>query len=336
MTPPRASVIVPVAGRSGPPRAMLAALVAHTRPPWELIAVLDGADSAVAAYLRGPADLAPFPARVAAHPAGRNFAAACNAGLDAARGDRIVLLAEGAVVPAGWLDQLEALLAAVPGIGIAAPVGADPGILPADAGPDEIGGFARDWLARHRGLWKETERLEGPCLLLERGVLNAAGRLDERLGAGQALDDLISRARANGFRAAAALDLYIHRGGKPPGPSPDPAASRGFVPAPNAIRAMARDAVRRLAQEPAGLAGRAALWESLAAGIADEARSLGSSWGMERFEGADGSAIYMGRAAEFLVLDADGRIFRGSGPGCLGGARGGRLVPSYGRMESRG
>lgn len=122
-----------------------------------------------------------------------------------------------------------------------------------------------------------------------------------------------------------------------PRPAVEVGLPEGFaVPelAPGTSREMVNQAMTILAgsgERP--MAWKAGLWERLAGQVAEHGRRHGSSWGMERLRGADGSAIYLGRASEFLVFDAAGRVFRGKGVGCLAGSRGGRPVPHYPGMR---
>ncbi len=102
---------------------------------------------------------------------------------------------------------------------------------------------------------------------------------------------------------------------------------------PGNSREMVNQALTILGKTPGSMARKAALWEKLAAQIVRHGRDNGSSWGMEKFRGFDGSIIFMGRAAEFLVFEASGRLTRGQGPGCLGGSKGGVLVPRYEGMK---
>jgi GT2 family glycosyltransferase len=128
--------------------------------------------------------------------------------------------------------------------------------------------------------------------------------------------------------------------GRPQGAGAAPEAEDAWPPdapvprlAPGTSREMVGQALAILAESPGSMARKAALWERLAAQVAEHGRNNGSTWGMEKLRGLDGSIIYMGRAAEFLVFDPAGRPSRGRGPGCLAGSRGGVLVPRYEGMK---
>src|SRR5581483_8040473 len=88
-------------------RQCLQSVLAHTRAPYELILVDNGSSDGTAAYL-AEVEARSGPARVAVirNETNRGFAAGCNQGLAAARGDYLVLLNNDTVVTAGWLDGL--------------------------------------------------------------------------------------------------------------------------------------------------------------------------------------------------------------------------------------
>jgi cellulose synthase/poly-beta-1,6-N-acetylglucosamine synthase-like glycosyltransferase len=211
------SVIVPCFNRAGRTRECISALVGHTRRPWELIAVDDGSTDETAEYLAGLRESAAMRVEVITNPESRGVAAARNQGLNAARGDYLVLLDNDVVVTAGWLDQLVALAESDPKVGMTGPMsnGAPPPqrigeVTYADG--EGMGRFAADWRSRHRGRWSSPGRLSGFCLLMKRSVLEAIGGLDEDPGVASFADeDLAQRVKRAGFKLALAHDLFVHR-----------------------------------------------------------------------------------------------------------------------------
>jgi glycosyltransferase involved in cell wall biosynthesis len=111
-----ASIIVPCFSQRGFTQLCLKALYRHTRNPWELIVVDNGSTDDTAGYLAGVQDISPVPVTVIANTTNRGFPAAINQGLQAARGDYLVLLNNDAVVTDGWLEQLIALASAPVGL----------------------------------------------------------------------------------------------------------------------------------------------------------------------------------------------------------------------------
>ncbi len=108
-SPARASIIVPCWNQRGFTELCFQALFRHTRPPWELIVVDNGSTDETAAYLAGVRDAAGVPVTVVTNARNLGFPRAINQGLQAARGEYLVLLNNDAVVTDGWLDQLIAL-----------------------------------------------------------------------------------------------------------------------------------------------------------------------------------------------------------------------------------
>ncbi len=104
-----ASIIIPCWNQLEFTQLCIAALSAHTRPPWELIVVDNGSSDGTAAYLSGVRDVAAMPVTVISNSKNIGFPAAINQGLKAARGEYLVLLNNDAVVTDGWLSQLIAL-----------------------------------------------------------------------------------------------------------------------------------------------------------------------------------------------------------------------------------
>jgi GT2 family glycosyltransferase len=214
-----ASVIVPCCNQLAFTRRCVAALVRHTRAPWDLIVIDNGSSDGTASYLAGVQDASSCRVEVLTNRENRGFPAACNQGLKAARGDYLVLLNNDVVVTDAWLDQLIALADSSARIGMTGPMTnyAPPPQLVADvpyADLEAMHRFAARWRAEQRGQWLTTSKLSGFCLLLKRRVLDAVGGLDERFGLGFCDDDdLALRVRQAGFQAAVARDLFVHHYG---------------------------------------------------------------------------------------------------------------------------
>ena len=103
------SIIVPCWNQLEFTRQCIAALVRHTRMPWELIVIDNGSTDGTGAYVSGVQDAAAVPVTVIGNGENRGFPAAVNQGLQQARGDYLVLLNNDVVVTDAWLDQLIAL-----------------------------------------------------------------------------------------------------------------------------------------------------------------------------------------------------------------------------------
>ncbi len=101
-----ASVIMPCSNQLEFTRQCICALKNHTRLPWELIVIDNGSTDGTGAYLTGVQDAAAVPVIVVSNKENRGFPAAINQGLQAARGEYLVLINNDVVVTDAWLDQL--------------------------------------------------------------------------------------------------------------------------------------------------------------------------------------------------------------------------------------
>jgi glycosyltransferase involved in cell wall biosynthesis len=101
-----ASIIIPCCGPAESTRQCVAALRRYTRAPWELIVVDNGSADETAAYLASVRAETPIPVSVVASGGARGLPAAINQGIQASRGEYLVVLGTDVVVTEGWLDQL--------------------------------------------------------------------------------------------------------------------------------------------------------------------------------------------------------------------------------------
>jgi GT2 family glycosyltransferase len=215
---PKASIVVVSYNSLVFTRLCLETVLANTDlHTFELIVVDNGSTDGSPEYLR---DLAARDPRVRpiANDDNRGFPAACNQGLEVARGDCLVLLNSDAMVAPGWLRRL------------LAPVEADPSTL---TGPvtnrigneaevateyDTWGDFLRE--ARRLGDSRRGKAFEIPtltmfCLAMSRSAYDQLGPLDTQYGVGTLEDDDYSmRARKAGCTLLCLEDVLVHHFGE--------------------------------------------------------------------------------------------------------------------------
>jgi GT2 family glycosyltransferase len=212
-----ASIIISCCRPLESTRQCIAALRRYTRAPWELIVVDNGSADETAAYLASVRAEAPIPVGVVAGARACGLPAAINQGIQAARGEYLVLLGNDVVVTEGWLERLIGLAdCRERRVGLVGPMfnhGASPqsaGAVPYHDLPS-MHEFAQRWRGEHRGKWFTVAQLSGACLLMRRDVYEAIGGLDEQSGADAWADELAMRAQRAGYVLAVAHDLFVHQ-----------------------------------------------------------------------------------------------------------------------------
>lgn len=189
----------------------------RTDEPYELVFVDNGSTDGTPEYLRSLGDVT-----VVVNDTNRGFPAAVNQGLQAARGNHLLLLNNDTVVTTGWLRRLLDALHADPQLGLVGPVSNNvSGEQCIEAGYgqlNELDGWA--WDRQRSAQCGEppaivpTDRLVGFCLLIKRRVLDEIGLLDERFGIGCFEDDdFCRRALAAGWGCAIVPTAFVHHFG---------------------------------------------------------------------------------------------------------------------------
>ncbi len=197
--------------------ACLEALERHTPEPIEIIVVDNGSQDGTSAFLdaRAAADQR---YHLIKNSVNRGYAAGCNQGLAAARGEYLVLLNNDVLVTPGWLPALQRCWQSVPRVGIVGPLTNNAsgvqGLGPQEYGAAGLDGFAQAWHRRFGGRRIPSRRLVGFCILFHRELYQQIGGLDERFGTGNYEDDdFCLRAAIAGYRNMIAGDVYLHHYG---------------------------------------------------------------------------------------------------------------------------
>jgi O-antigen biosynthesis protein len=194
-------------------RKCLDSLRLLTDEPYELIVVDNGSTDGTVEYLRARADV-----RLIENATNRGFPVAVNQGIAVAAGNQVLLLNNDTVLTTGWLGRMLRALHSDPAIGLVGPCSN------CVSGPQQVevryesladlDGFAWDWGKAHDGQLVDVHRLVGFCLLVRKEVIEAVGGLDEQFGVGcYDDDDYCLRAIQAGYRAAIAVDAFIHHFG---------------------------------------------------------------------------------------------------------------------------
>jgi len=191
----------------------------HTQEHYELIFIDNGSNDGTVQWLKAFRDQDPSRCSVIANDSNRGFAAGCNQGLSASRGDYLILLNNDVVVTKGWLAGLLSCFRLRSDTGLVGPLSNNvSGLqrLPASpSGPqDGLDVFAERFKFQYGGRRIYQRRIVGFCMLFSRELFNKVGYLDESFGSGNFEDDdYCLRAELEGYRNVIAGDVFIHHYG---------------------------------------------------------------------------------------------------------------------------
>lgn len=213
---PLTSIVILTRNQLDYTRRCVEGIARCTPEPHELVFVDNGSSDGTLEYLRSI-----HGALIIDNDENLGFGGACNQGMAAARGERILLLNNDVVPTDGWLAALHDALDAEGPTGLAGPrTNRIVGMQQVDrVGYDEdtlegLEAWASTWRAEHRGRRTATVRLVGFCILLEREVVERIGGFDLRYEVGNFEDDdLCLRAGVAGFDCVVAEDSFIHHFG---------------------------------------------------------------------------------------------------------------------------
>ena len=199
-------------------KACLASIAANTPEPYELILIDNGSVDGTVAWLREQVS-SDSRIRLIENTENRGFAAGCNQGINAARGEYILLLNNDTVVTPSWLAGMKELLNRYPDVGIVGPMtNSASGVqVVTDAGYSSLAELSV-WSSvfRENNRWRiiAHRRVVGFCMLFRRELVEKIGMLDESFGPGNYEDDdYCLRAELAGYRNLIAGDVFIHHEG---------------------------------------------------------------------------------------------------------------------------
>ncbi|NJD60320.1 MAG: hypothetical protein C3F13_17370 [Anaerolineales bacterium] len=201
----------------------LASLFENTTQPYHLILVDDGSDSPTAQYLHEFSEA--HPALLLRSDTATGYPSAANRGMQASTAEFVVLLNSDTILTPAWLDRLATCIQTDPAIGMVGPLSntaswqsvpriEDDGDwasnpLPAGLSPAGMSDLVASKSAR---LYPDMPLLNGFCLMIRRKLLDQVGYFDD-VGFSQGYgeeDDLVLRARKQGWKMALADDVYIY------------------------------------------------------------------------------------------------------------------------------
>ncbi|MDD2501826.1 MAG: glycosyltransferase [Geobacter sp.] len=214
---PLVSIIILTFNRLDVTQACLDSIQRHTPQAHEIIVVDNGSSDGTVEWLKKRMGGQPT-IRLIENSTNRGFSAGCNQGIQAARGEYLLLLNNDTVVTADWLTGLLECLKDQQ-VGVVGPVTNKISDLQQwpwcdyhdPAGLDR---FAAEFRQQHRYWWIPSRRVVGFCMLFRRALVQKIGLLDEQFGSGNFEDDdFCLRASLAGYRNLIAGDVFIHHEG---------------------------------------------------------------------------------------------------------------------------
>lgn len=200
---PTASVVIPVYGQWGVTAQCLRSFMEHPPSvPYEVVVVDDASRDDTRERLAEVTGV-----RVVALDENRGFIGATNAGIEASRGEYVVMLNNDTQITDGWLEALIAAVSA-PGVGLAGSKLVYPdgrlqeagGIIFANAGGWNYGRFDNPALERYN-VARDVDYCSGAAIILRRDLLSDLGNLDPRFAPAYFDDvDLAFSVRERGLR----------------------------------------------------------------------------------------------------------------------------------------
>ncbi|WP_051624041.1 glycosyltransferase [Clostridium akagii] len=146
------------------------------------------------------------------------FPKGCNQGIEASKGDNILLLNNDVIVTYNWLENMLQCLYSSENVGAVGPVSNNVSYyqqIPVNyTSLYELNQFATKYNVSNPMKWEERIKLIGFCMLIKRSVLEKTGLLDERFSPGNFEDDDLSlRIRNEGYKNILCKDTFIHHYG---------------------------------------------------------------------------------------------------------------------------
>ncbi|MEQ8833074.1 MAG: glycosyltransferase family 2 protein [Miltoncostaeaceae bacterium] len=215
---PELSIVIPCFNGVEYTAACLASIERHTPEGHEVILVdngsTDGTAERFAATWEGEGALI-------RNASNLGFGVACNQGIAAAEGRRVMVLNNDTIVTPGWFTAMETALSRDPGLGLVVPCSNHVGgpqmvdaIDYATAPSTELDAYAARRARANAGVGRRVTRVSGLCMAMTRELLDAIGGFDPVFGLGNFEDDDYSlRARIAGFGLWIADDSFIHHFG---------------------------------------------------------------------------------------------------------------------------
>lgn len=171
MNEDRCDIILPTCGQTGIIRDCIESLIKHTKYPFRLIAIDDGATPEASELLEGLSRSGRLDMALIKPPENIGWVRAINRGLEGSKGSKYVCFQnDDTVFTEGWLEELVDIFEKDPKIGIANPEWE----MPEGADIDTIAAG----LKIYKGQTIDTDYCRGHCFFIRREVVDILGGFD--------------------------------------------------------------------------------------------------------------------------------------------------------------
>lgn len=218
ITRPLTSIIIPCLNQLDFTKECVMSIFEFTEEPFELIIIDNGSSDSTADYLTQLSKKHKN-VRSIKNKSNLGYAAACNQGLKAARGEWIVLINNDVVVTRGWLSRMIRTANEVEHAAVLGPltnyvIGQQRIVDVPYSDIEEMHEFACEIAVENAGKALEANRVIGFCMLVKSKLIRTVGGFDLLFGVGNFEDDdLCLRAIIAGFRIIICLDVFVHHYG---------------------------------------------------------------------------------------------------------------------------
>ncbi|GAB6991516.1 glycosyltransferase family 2 protein [Paenibacillus pini] len=206
------SIIIPTYNGLHLLKTCIESIRTYTSEPYEIIVVDNASTDGTSQYcIREKITFVSLPVNM-------GFPKACNLGLAAASGNRLLLLNNDVTVTANWLRNMTIALYSAADIGLVGPVTNEAsGIQKVEIEFQNKAEFQQQAAVNNvsdPSRWREVKRVIGMCLLFTRDMMRNVGVLDEAFSPGHYEDDdYCYRIRAAGYRLIVCADVLVHHEG---------------------------------------------------------------------------------------------------------------------------
>ncbi len=215
------SVIIVTSDRLDYTRKCFNSILRHTPEAHEIIFVDNGSKDGTVKWIKKQIDEHPE-YRLIENGEDVGFAKGWNQGVDAARGEYVLLLRNDVVVTSGWLAGMMEHLHRSPNTGIIGPmtnnINGPQQVPDVDYRSSDVGmdSYASAFRKRNRHRRITRRRLAGFCMLFRKSLTEKVGAFDERFSSGDAEDDdFCLRSVLAGYVNYIAGDVFVHCYGRP-------------------------------------------------------------------------------------------------------------------------